>query len=245
MCIVLFDIDGTLTQSGKKVTSDVINVLKKLKEINNIKLGLVGGGTIEKIKYQMFEILDLFTYIFAESGAIVNVNNVTVLERNMLDYCDLQLLNKLKEKAIELISRVPNIPTDTKKIDVRTGLLYISIPGIDATDEQRNDFIMLNNKLNIKEHVLNELKLIDCLNKFEILYGGQVGISVSPKGFNKSMAMDFLIKNKLSEQVYYFGDKTDLNGNDYHIYNHELVTGIKVIDPTHTIKKINEIFLKE
>lgn len=242
MCIILFDIDGTLTKSTKIISSDMINTLLKLKNKPNIKLGLVGGGTFEKIKYQMNNIIHIFKYIFAESGAVIYVDGKKVLEKNMLDYCDNVLLDNIKMKASNIISNIEGLPIHTTKLDQRNGLLYISIPGMGASDKERNDFIELNNQNGIKKYILDELKCIDKDSQLNIAYGGEVGIQVSPLGFDKSQAIHYLIENDLNEPVYYFGDRTEPDGNDYPIYIHERVNGFKVNDYFDTINQLESLF---
>lgn len=44
--IILFDVDGTLVESGQTIEDQMISKLRQLKEKGYI-LGLVGGGTYE------------------------------------------------------------------------------------------------------------------------------------------------------------------------------------------------------
>lgn len=49
--LVLFDIDGTLTEPMQKVTSDVASFLKRLR--SKAAVGVVGGSNLEKAKGQL------------------------------------------------------------------------------------------------------------------------------------------------------------------------------------------------
>jgi len=260
--IILFDVDGTLTQSAQKISTEMLETLNELRK-KDITLGLVGGGTFEKIRSQVLN-SNIFKYIFAESGAIVYVDCVKVSEKNMLEYCDIKVLNEIKNKARTIIdsfqhvlnqtdqkNKVCTIPEHTKKMDQRKGLLYISIPGIDATIDERQQFIKIDNQMKLRNYIMDELKKVDYGESFEILTGGQVGISVSPKGFDKSQAISFLRDNKKyditkkdTKNIYFFGDKVELGGNDYHIYNHDKVCGIKVENYYDTINKLKNMFLQ-
>ena len=119
MPLLLFDIDGTLTLSGQQIKDEMISTIEKLVGQDNIVLGLVGGGTLEKIRWQMREAIKYFKYIFAECGAIISVNQKVVSEKNMLDACDRNLLNNLIRKALHEISQMPIIyhgnPIDFRK----------------------------------------------------------------------------------------------------------------------------------
>ena len=48
--------------------------------------------------------------------------------------------------------------------------------------------------------------------ELEASVGGQISIDVHPKGANKSQILD-----DLSGEIYFFGDKTEIGGNDYPI----------------------------
>jgi len=50
--LLLFDVDGTLVDSGKEIDSYMVSVLKELKK-NGYHIGIAGGGSIDKILNQM------------------------------------------------------------------------------------------------------------------------------------------------------------------------------------------------
>ena len=67
--IILFDVDGTLTPSRLTVKPEMLNTLNKLKQIDNLDIGIVGGSDLDKQKEQLGEDnLALFDYVFSENG---------------------------------------------------------------------------------------------------------------------------------------------------------------------------------
>ena len=67
--IILFDVDGTLTPSRLTVKPDMVEMLKKLKTLENVDIGIVGGSDLDKQKEQLGEdVLNMFDYIFSENG---------------------------------------------------------------------------------------------------------------------------------------------------------------------------------
>ena len=60
--LLLFDVDGTITHSGKKIGQQIIQTLSLLKK--RFELGIVGGGKLEKILYQLdgFEFSHYFNF---------------------------------------------------------------------------------------------------------------------------------------------------------------------------------------
>ena len=231
--IILFDLDGTLVASGQQITTNMHDILSKLS--NNYTLGIVGGGTYEKISQQLDTSIALFKYIFSECGSVVHMDNKLVEKNNMLDnmsFEDRLYLNKIIKYALYLISKL-DIIFHGNQIDFRNGLIYISPPGMQATSFERNIFIELDKKSNIRDNLILLLKLQDYQNRYDIVLGGHVGIAIYKKGSDKSQVMKYF-----PDTIYFFGDKTDVTGNDYPIFSHDRVVGHTVVDPTDTMNQL-------
>lgn len=252
MNLILFDIDGTLTPSGNIIQNDMVHKIKQLASKNNYILGLVGGGTIEKIRYQMNKTISCFKYIFAECGSVIYIksNNSDNLElvqkKNMIDYCDRLILNDIIKSALVSIADMPII-YHGHQIDFRNGLVYISPPGMQATDYERNIFMEQDKKYNLRKKLLSKLKLLNVDNSLEIVLGGNVGIAIYPKEWNKSQVIEYLMEKTLISfnKIYYFGDRTEPDGNDYPIYSHPLINGFSVKKYHDTIDLIEKYFLSD
>ena len=244
MNLILFDIDGTLTPSGSVIQNDMVNKIKELAQNNSYVLGLVGGGTMEKISLQMGEAIFYFKYIFAECGSTIYIDQKLVFCKNMIHCCDRIILNDMIKSALASIAEMPII-YHGHQIDFRNGLVYVSPPGMQASDYERNIFMDNDKKYDLRKKLLNNLKLLNVNNSFEIVLGGNVGIAIYPKGWNKAQVIDYLTTN-ISEsftKIYYFGDRTEFDGNDYPIYSHPLVNGSTVKNYCDTINLINKLFL--
>mgnify|MGYP001292629029 CR=1 FL=1 len=103
--IFLFDVDGTLSVSGQKITNDNAIILNKLKENNEI--GIVGGGDIKKILYQMDNKIT-FNHYFSECGCVYDtfINNKLENREKRIRYIeDLRKLNIDLKKTIENCDR--------------------------------------------------------------------------------------------------------------------------------------------
>ena len=67
--IVLFDVDGTLTESRKIITPEMRDLIAKLKE--KVSVGIVGGSDFVKQKEQLGDdVLDIVDYSFPENGVV-------------------------------------------------------------------------------------------------------------------------------------------------------------------------------
>lgn len=238
MALVLFDVDGTLTDPGEQIHEDMINCLMSFAWGNDIKLGIVGGGTYEKITKQLGISISMFDYVFAECGALVYVDGTLVSKKSMVDYVDRSILNRIISKALSVISDM-DITFNGGQIDFRCGLIYVSPVGMQATCQERNMFIKQNKRYHLIDNLITELKSVDVDDLFDIVRGGAVGIAVYLKGWNKSQALDHLDH----QHIYFLGDRCDIDGNDYPLYSHPKVHGISVNNYHDTIREIRKLKL--
>lgn len=234
MCIFLFDVDGTLVDSGQNIEQRMIDILIILS--NYGELGIVGGGTYEKIKQQLNSSFHLFTYIFAESGSCFYKNNTLINQNKIRNHNCYETVDKLKKVSFKFLAEVDYNLTGTI-LDQRESLLYISLIGMQANINERSKFIKLDEKYNYRQTLLNILKETNTDPNLEICFGGSVGIAVHPKEWNKSQVLKYLDH----KTVYYFGDKYTTVGNDYPLIIHPRVNGIKIDNPNMTYNEIDKI----
>lgn len=241
MTILLFDVDGTLTPSGDIIKPEMISVIQKISQMENVNLGIVGGGNYDKIKWQLGDSLNCFKFIFSECGAVVYIDGKIVKEKNMLDHCNRIILNQMIKRALNVISDMPII-YHGHQVDFRKGLIYISPPGMQATSYERNVFLEMDQTLHLRQCLLENLIELNTNDTFEVVFGGSIGIAIYPKGWDKSQVVDILKEMQINDIIYYFGDRTEPSGNDYPIYSHKDVNGISVTNYLDTIQKLSEMF---
>ena len=128
-------------------------------------------------------------------------------------------------------------------VDVRQGLIYLSPVGMKSTMEYRSKY--LDYKLNDlwRTQTITELKNLK-IPGLTIVVGGQLGIAIYPNGWDKAQIVPFIKNHKdlKDEEIVFFGDKTDVTGNDYPLYNHTNVTGYSVSSPINTIAQLEYLF---
>lgn len=247
--LFLFDVDGTIAKSSKKIDDFVLNLLLKNKN-ENYYFGLVSGGKYNKIIDQIGKnfILDknpLFDYVFCENGMIGYHKNSLILNKNLKEfYSDVQLkeiLNFIKFETKDFI-----YDNEYQKFEIRNSLIYFSPVGIDSDDLTREKFINKDIKFKVRENIISILgkKLFEKYN-FKITLGGELGFAIIPSNWDKS----YFIRNQIIDfgkynKVYFFGDRCNINGNDYEIYSHLLTTGYHVKNPEDTFNILKNIFKK-
>jgi len=246
--ILLFDVDGTLVESSQNISNDMSIVLNSLKN-KGYEIGLVGGGKLDKILTQ-FNHSVYFHHYFSECGSIYNKNlsdnNIDLHQiycKNIREHHLYDKINLLLKCILQFLSSVPYTITG-HFIDLRSAIIYISLIGMCANDEERKYFINLNNQFNYRQNLINLLKNkaneLDIINDVDIVEGGNVGIAIYPSEFDKIQILKVINLNKYDE-IHYFGDKYNINGNDYNLINHEDVIGHKVNNPSDTLLILQQL----
>jgi len=238
--LLLFDVDGTLAKSTLQIEQPILTKLKEINNNGNYEMSIVGGGTYEHIIYQIGkENEKLFKYIFSENGL------VTYKDGKLFHKNDIKV-----EMGEELIKRVLNftlryiadldIPFKRGSfVRFRTGMMYLTPIGGDCSQEERDIFGDYD-----KIHQVRRKMIQDLLDEFEdenidVLLGGQIGIGLHPKKWDKSYILNML---DLSEykQVQFFGDRCTPDGNDYPLYSHKDIIGHFVSSPDDTLEIIEQ-----
>ena len=152
------------------------------------------------------------------------------------------IMNQLIKESLNYISQFI-FPISGHLIDIRKGLIYISLVGMQASDEERKNFKNHDKQYNLRETLINILNIrlreLGYLNEISVLEGGTVGISIFPSEYDKSQILHKINIEKYDE-IIYFGDKYLKSGNDYKMLNDNRVTGYKIrnIEQTYSILEL-------
>lgn len=246
--LLLFDVDGTLAESTLKVKQNMIEKLIELKEKDEMELAIVGGGTYEKIVSQIGkENFYLFSYIFSENGLVSYKQNEEFHTNNLKKVWGEKLSQSIINTCLEYIIKL-DIPFKRGSfIRFRNGMLYVTPMGGDCSLEERAIFAEYDNKHNVRTKMVNYLLKVFENENVDVRIGGQIGIGIHPKGWDKSYIYDLIDVNDY-RSITFFGDKCSPNGNDYPLFSHNLTSySFYVKNPEHTLKiltKINKKNLK-
>jgi hydroxymethylpyrimidine pyrophosphatase-like HAD family hydrolase len=246
--IYIFDIDGTIAESGKPVDLEMLNLLVELKKQTSCELALCGGGKFEKACEQVLN-SKLFDYIFAECGCDYRkynpeINQYEVIqEKNIRSHKLIKEFNVLIKHCLRFISEM-EYNLGGHMIDIRKGIVYVSLVGMTATDEERNEFIKLDKVHGFRNELISQLEILlhlyKCQNQIQIMIGGAVGITIMPIEHDKVQILDYLDLS-VYKLIAYFGDKYEIGGNDHTIMKHPKVYAYKTTNPEHTKKLILNI----
>ena len=239
--IILFDVDGTITESGQIIKNDMTIILNELQN-NGYEIGIVGGGKLDKILIQIDNKIK-FDHYFSECGCVYNnINLETIYIKNIRKHKLYSKINILIKTALDFLSKVDYLLTGNF-IDLRNGIIYISLIGLVATLEERKYFLDLDSKNNYRKKLLNILheksEELNIYGEVDIVEGGSVGIAIYPSEYDKIQVLEYLSEEEY-EKIYYFGDKYEKDGNDYKLLHHDRVIGFKIDSPENTCKILKE-----
>ena len=237
--LLLFDVDGTLTLPRLKISDTMINILEEINNIDSIDIGFVGGSDINKQIEQIGEEnMSLFLWKFSENGLTSYYENTLIHQQKIIDYLGEYNYKKLVNVCLKVISEV-DIPIKRGNfIELRNGMINISPIGRSCSQEERENFYEYDIKNKVRE---NMIKIIsETLHDLNLQYsiGGQISIDIFPKKWDKTYCLQF-VEDKY-EEIYFYGDKTDIGGNDHEIYSDKRVNGFQVNKYTDTIKLLKK-----
>ena len=260
--LFLFDVDGTLAESGQNISCLMEQKLHDLVK-RGIDIGIVGGGKLDKILQQMGTNI-YFHHYFSECGCVYNRNissrplhllpalpSIHAIQNEKVELEEIYKkdirkhilypnINIIIKEALLFLSQVEYTLTGNF-VDLRNGIIYISLIGMTANQEERKYFLDLDNKNHYKAKLLTVLHQkayeLNILPLIDIVEGGSVGIAIYPKEYDKIQVVEHVVSEY--NEIHYFGDKYNENGNDYKIINHPDIIGYCVDNPNDTMKSID------
>lgn len=236
--IILFDLDGTIINYGCKIDDEMIQYILNVKK-KGYEIGVVSERRLEGIMNLSRNFI--FGHIFSECGSVYNLYNgytfKQIYKKNIKEHKTYKQINLLIKIALDFLSKV-DYTINGHLIDIRNGLVYISLIGAQASDNERNIFIDIDKDKNYT------IKLLDILKKYaeniqisDEVYvgkGGKTGIVIYPKEWNKSQIVDYLDNY---DEIVFLGNSYEKGENDYEIINHSKIKGHK-INSTDETKQI-------
>jgi phosphomannomutase len=233
--LLLFDIDGTLCNSCEQITTKLLNLLYKMK--TKYCLGIVGGSRLQQLEYQFTHnniphINKLFDYIFTENGMVGYHNSKLLYKKNMRQELGDVQLTKINNYILRCVLQLDLVKTGSFS-ELRNGLIYFRPIGNDCTKLDRVNFKELDERDHVRDRIVKDMKKE--FPDLDVSVGGNIGVGVSPKNWNKSYVIAYLVG---FEEIIFFGDKIYPGGNDYPLAMCDGITSY------HHVKSIDETFIK-
>jgi len=195
----IFDVDGTLTPPRSKIVPEFIPFLTQFFEKNECYLA--SGSDLEKITWQLGDLINKATGVFTCSGNVYCKNNVLIYQNNW--FFPIEVEEKL-DCFIDN-SKFPN--RYGNHIEERVGCVNFSVCGRNANHQQRKEYFEWDQQNKERLTIATEMKNDYPDLKFDI--GGEISIDIYPTGCDKGQ-----IAKIIDSPVTFYGDKICPNGND-------------------------------
>lgn len=240
--LVLFDVDGTLTESRLKIKPDMEEFLDKLSE--KVTVGLVGGSDHHKILEQMGGdyALQKYTYIFSENGVIAHKDGKIFHEMSIAKHMGEDKLQDFINFALKYLSEIRLPVKRGVFIEFRKGMVNVCPVGRSCSQAERLQFAEIDAKEKIREKMVEAFEKQFAGSGLQFSIGGQISVDIFPAGWDKTYCLQFVEKE--FKDIYFFGDKTWKGGNDHEIFMDPRTKGTTVKGPADTRQKLEEMFFK-
>ena len=260
-CLVLFDMDGTLTEARKKADWSMVRPLRDLS--NYAHIGIVTGSPMSYLKQQC-------SILWSDLGS-VNIDCITLFpcngtqsynfsteekkwiansSINMRDHIGDIRCHKIIREILSIQSGYADthheLPLTGNFVSDRKSMINWCPVGRDADDKARLEFSKFDKKYNCRLTLKKDLE--DALDYLDIpavtcVLGGNTSIDIYPKGWDKTYVLRHIEDYKT---VYFVGDRCTGYGNDRTLYEalEPGVTSFSTDSPSNTISIIKSITTK-
>ena len=231
--LVVFDLNGTLSENNQPVNSDITNLLTKL--LTKVKVAIVSGygfAEFQKILLPQFpsSINGLSNLILLPASSTVQY----VWRGNWDENYRLSLAPREKKEIISTINDVLRATNSQiqgqQQIVDRDSQITFSVLGTNAQIDTKKSWDLDKEK---------RRKLVQLIqNKipgYDVRISGQASIDITKRGVNKSYGIRKLedALNITSDEILFIGDSIFQGGNDYPIK----ATGVDCV----TVQGPNEV----
>ena len=256
--VVLFDMDGTLTEPRQKFDSCKLDSALYFLTNKGIHLGIVTGSGLRYLNQQLGPWLDRSTsryktHLLPCNGTqylappkFTQEKHKLIYSSSMAEHLGSDKYRKLVKEIIDLQMEVTDqiIPLSGHFIDYRGSMINWCPIGREATHEQREEFKRLDGEYGIREKTLkllkSQLQWLEISEDVVVKLGGDTSFDIYPTGWDKTYAL----KHFENHDVWFVGDRCEPDGNDYELYKYCGDQGFISTGPNNTVEIIDLILKK-
>jgi phosphomannomutase len=206
----IFDVDGTLTPSRGRIDEDFRLWFAQFCWDNDVYM--VTGSDKAKTVEQVGEyIYNLCKRVYQCAG-----NDIWEQDNNIKKPAFMTLPDIAEEYLDRQLNYTDWVPLTGAHFDYRPGLINFSILGRNATVEQRKMYCNYDKQVGERYRIAQGFN--ERFPQYQASVAGEIGIDITVKGCNKSQILkDFDAAGLYFENITFFGDKCEYDGNDYEI----------------------------
>jgi phosphomannomutase len=227
----IFDVDGTLTPSRGIIDPNFKAFFNSFCLMNDVYL-VTGSDKAKTVKQISEPTYNLCKRVYQCNGNDVWERDVNLRTNNWIIPEDAH-----EWLSVQLTSSTYRVRTGLH-FEHRPGMINFSIVGRNANKEEREDYVVhdeLSDERNIIASAFNTM-----FPDLEAKVGGETGIDISPKGFDKSQIIKDFDKE---DTTWFFGDAIYEGGNDLPIAN--VVKHFRKVDNWKNTMEYLQIFQEQ
>ena len=231
--ICLFDVDGTLTESRRRIDKEMLDALRELSF--NTEIGLLTGSGLDYIKEQLWPLLadqelSLNCHVLPCNGTEYYIPNpeapghfIEIHKNSMWHKLGFEKFQVVMKTIIVLQARLAerdyDIPFTGHHFQNRGTMINWSPIGRNANHGERQQFEAMDKIHGVRreflfmfQKMLNNADIDDVTIKF----GGDTSFDIYPKGWDKTYALKHFPEDQWD--CFFVGDRCTPTGNDYEIF---------------------------
>merc|ERR1711934_1213064 len=167
--IVLFDVDGTLSEPRKKSGQDMRDFLQELRKV--VTVGIVGGSDLKKIKEQLGDDAETaYDYLFSENGLVAHKAGTLLATQSLKKHLGEDKLKCFINFTLKEIAEI-DIPVE------------------------RDAFEKYDAEHGIRKALVDKLTTQFADYGLTFSVGGQISFDVFPNGWDKTFCLQFVEKD--------------------------------------------------
>jgi len=203
----VFDVDGTLTPSRGKIDKDFAAWFENFASHNSCYL-VTGSDKMKTVEQVGLSIYNLAVRVY-------NCNGNDVWEQDTNVHQNKWILEETPHTFLAQCLTESEFPLRTgQHFEHRPGMVNFSVVGRGADKEQRAQYVRYDTKKAERYKIAHSFNIM--FPYLEAKVGGETGIDISPKGFDKSQIVNDFDSN---DTLIFFGDAMQLGGNDQPLAN--------------------------
>ena len=232
--LVLFDVDGTLTEARCPVTMPIIIALRGL--CQHVEVGFVSGSNLEYIKEQLWSafndpIIRNNCHVLPCNGTeyLIPVDSPNIIDFQKIYAASMQqklgedkfrkLMGIICKLEAQMLEEEFDFPLTGNFVQNRISMINWCPIGRNADTLERKEFEAVDKLYRLRSLYLDIL--MEELRKHNInvvvKLGGNTSFDIYPPGWDKTFALRHF--NKENWDFWFVGDRCSPTGNDYEIFN--------------------------
>jgi len=253
--LILFDVDGTLTEARKPIQKAMLKALRELSRYAEI--GFLTGSGLEYIKEQLWPALadpiirqnchllpcngTEYVIPYGDEEIIFNAMSKEYMIDSVGKESHQNLMSVLCKLQAQIVEENGDLPLTGNFVQNRGSMINWCPIGRNALQEDREVFKALDNLYGIRKKYLQKLKNYIAAGKMDITVklGGNTSFDIFPNGWDKTFALNHF--DGPNWTFWFVGDRCSPIGNDYEIFSALKDTGraFEVGSPEETVEIID------